>query len=233
MTTKLTILLLTYERTNYALKTLESLHRNLIGSMAYHWHIADDGSRPEHRQHLEAYMKAASLGYSISNSEGSGYGGNYNLATQSIHPHAALNDLVLPVEDDWVLTRPLDVAAIGEALEELGGGCVRLGYIGFTQELKATFVEVKSMGRLWLRLDPDSPERHVFAGHPRIETVEWERQAGEWIPGLEPGATEFEVAGRLWARDRVYWPMEDNIFAHIGTIRSTDSEALIEAGVLP
>jgi hypothetical protein len=74
-------------------------------------------------------------------------------------------------------------------------------------------------------LDGDSPEPHVFAGHPRLETVGYQRRVGEWPEGLLPGETEFSVAHYQWARMGVVWPMDlvkpsGDLFCHIGTIRS-------------
>lgn len=223
---RLTIVLFTYERTDYARETLIALAPKL--HVAYpletRLHIADDGSRPEHREELRELGERWFPGrVTISNSERGGYGANYNAATMIVHE---LSDYVLAIEDDWELTRPLDVDDLIEDMQaEPRIGCLRLGYIGYTQPLRAEFMEVR--GKHYLALDPESPEPHVFSGHPRLESVAWQRDVGLWPEGLSPGATEFEVAHRPEARTDVAWPIDlipprGGLFNHIGSIRSED-----------
>lgn len=204
-------------RTEYAKRALTSL-ANLRAGEELWLHVADDGS--EERFRAEMIDRAREMfgdHASVTNAEGSGYGESYNLATQIVHGVA---DLILPVEDDWELVRPLNLRPIAAVLRDGLLGCVRMGYLGFTQELRAKFLS--HGGLLWLALDPESPEPHVFAGGPRLETVMWERAVGPWLGGLEPGATEFEVAHRPAARTGVGWPVDlihprGDAFVHIGT----------------
>lgn len=217
----LTVCLLTYNREEYAQKTLESVLRNLYSTYSeVRYHIADDGSDPDYVAKLALTVAENGFVATMSNSRRKGYGANYNLAMQIAHLESTY---ILPLEDDWELTKPFNIDDVVNDLEMLGGGCVRLGYIGFTQELSGTFR--KPGERFYFELDPDSPEPHVFAGHPRLETVEWSRSVGPWDEGFDPGTTEFKVAHRKAARKRVYWPIslvppDGNLFAHIGTIRS-------------
>jgi len=215
------------ERAEYALRTLERLPYNLISPEPIWLHIADDGSSQDFR---DGIIARAHMYYgdnvSISNAEGHGYGASYNLATQYIHP---LTDIVLSLEDDWELIQPLNLTPIVQVLREGMFGCVRLGYIGYTQELRAKFVS--GAGMLWLALDPDSPEPHVFAGGPRLETVEFERSVGPWPEQLGAGATEFAVAHRKAARTGVAWPVDiihprGDAFVHIGTHCTVEAEVV-------
>lgn len=221
---KLGIILLTAHRLEYARRTLAAMGRNLScsgGELLIH--IGDDGSGDEYMgallEEARTYWPGATI--TTSDSGGRGYGANYNLATQQMHQ---LADYVLPVEDDWELTRPFDAQPIIDFLEQRQDmGCVRLGYIGWTQPLRGEFVS--GVHRIWLHLDPQSEEPHVFAGHPRIERVAWARKVGPWPEDLNPGATEFAVAHYPEARTGVVWPVDllppsGNLFAHIGTIRS-------------
>lgn len=217
------IVLLTYDRLAYAKRTVASVAKNLKTDEGVWFHIADDGSPQEYRDELWALAhKHWGANVSITNSERRGYGASYNLATQLVHPVA---DLILPLEDDWELTRKLDLAPVVQVLRDRTFGCVRMGYIGCTQELRGKFVSANSLW--WLALDPDSPEPHVFAGHPRLELTEWEQAVGPWPEGMAAGATEFEVAHRPQARQGVAWPADlikpsGDVFAHIGTERAGD-----------
>lgn len=215
------VMLLTYRRTEYARRALESLRLNLITKDDVWLHIADDGSDQAHRDVLLKDARAIwGDNVSVSNSERRGYGGSYNLATQKVHRIA---DLILPLEDDWVLTQKFDLDAVAAVLRDGTFGCVRMGYIGSTQDLRGTFRNVN--GKWWMELDPDSPEPHVFAGHPRLETVEWEKKVGEWPENWSAGETEFEVAHYPAARKGVAWPIDlikphGDVFVHIGTERA-------------
>lgn len=215
----LSVVLLTYNRLEYAKRTLKHLVKNIRGIEPIKWVIATDGDTDEYVADLVAALALRSP-VTITNSERGGYGRNYNLAMQAAHE----NEWILPVEDDWELTRPFDVGAVIADMKELGIGCARLGYIGYTQSLRGTFMRGASCGH-WLGFDPSSSEPHVFAGHPRIESRVWSRSVGPWAEGLKPGETEFEVTHRLAARTGVAWPLDvvkpsGDLFAHIGTERS-------------
>lgn len=216
------IVLLTYDRLEYARRTLLGL-KFLETSEALWLHIADDGSSQEYRDELFTLgHQIFGENVSISNSEQRGYGANYNLATQVIHKKC---EFVLPIEDDWELRKAFDLTPIVNVLREGIFGCVRMGYIGSTQDLFGRFVS--HGGLWWLALLESSPEPHVFAGHPRLETVEWERAVGPWPEGQEPGATEFSVCHIREARQGVGWPVDlikpsGNLFVHIGTARARE-----------
>lgn len=230
MTDRLIICLLTYKRLNFARKTLESLLINFrCREVDWGVHIADDGSGTEYVKDLleltRAYIHEPDR-VSVSASERNGYGGNYNHAMQVIHNLGNVK-YVLPLEDDWELIREFNADPIIQTLANtsLGINCVRLGYVGYTQPLLAKFIN--NGGAHYLVLDPDSPEPHVFAGHPRIETVAWEREVGPWTERLGAGSTEFEVAHREAARKGIAWPIslippEGNLFAHIGAESAED-----------
>lgn len=216
---QLSIVLLTYNRLDYAKRTLQALALQLRGyPKDTKWVIASDGDTPEYVEALVHYMRPTQI--TVTNSERGGYGKNYNLAMQAAHEA----EYVLPIEDDWELMHPLDVRNVIADMRALDIGCARLGYIGYTQELRGTFARGPMCGH-WLRFDPSTPEPHVFAGHPRIESRSWSRMVGPWKEGILPGETEFEVAHRKQARTGVAWPLDlvkpsGDLFAHIGTERS-------------
>lgn len=205
----------------YAQKSLLSLIQKLSfrgGELRYF--IADDGSGPGHVETLLKILEdyhITPLGHSNSNHKG--YGGNYNAATQIVHGWA---DAVLAVEDDWELVRSFDLSDLSRAFNhEIQ--CIRLGYLGWTNPIGGSLVQ--SAGQTFLRFDPSCIENHVFAGHPRLETVDFEKRLGPWPEGLQAGFTEMEVCHRLESRVGVAWPLDAgvnasqdycNTFAHIG-----------------
>lgn len=219
-------------RAGYARTTWRAALQNLQPGPGVElvWHIADDGSP---RDHIDDLLEIAHFhdvsGVTVSNSERRGYGASYNAATSALHGPV---DMVLCLEDDWQLMRPLELSPLARAIEASAGtpyqiDCVRLGYLGWTQELYGGLVQHGGMS--FLLLDHDSPEPHVFAGHPRLETVARQREIGVWPEGLRAGTTEWEVAHRQRAREGVAWPLDlgmnasqdyCNTFAHIGAVQA-------------
>lgn len=222
---RVTLLLLTYKRIDYATRTLRCALDKIKFDGELAVHIADDGSGGKHietlRQLAGGYSHIVSVGHS--DSARGGYGRNFNLATQQVHLGS---DVVLSLEDDWELQRELNLDPLVSTLMHSGGiGCIRMGYMGFTQELRG-HIEFHD-NEHYLVFDPDSAEPHVWAGHPRIESREWQIKAGPWIEGLEPGATEFHMAKCPAFRTGVAWPLDliapqGDLWAHIGTDRSTE-----------
>lgn len=227
---RITVGLLTYApsvnhpRAEYARKTLTSTLSYIDpGDNILQVHIADDGSDPKHIDQLVAICREYGFEPTLSNSERGGYGKSYNLMCQVVHP---ISDLVLPLEDDWELTRILKLEYLAKALDENPEiRSIRLGYLGITQPLIGT-VAFRS-GMTYLLLDPNSPEPHVFCGHPRLETVDYQRDIGPWPEGLRAGETEWEVTHRWPARNGVAWPLDiglpasqdwGSIYAHIGSV---------------
>lgn len=217
---RLTVLFLTYNRLQYAEQCLQAVIEKVVWDGSLHVHIADDGSPAGYVDKLRdiagGYEKVDTVG--SSNSKRGGYGRNFNIATQCVHPAGGL---VLCVEDDWRLVRPLDVNALA-AVFAAGSdiGCIRLGYLGVTQPLYAT-LEKRGAQQMWLLGSP-SPEPHVWAGHPRLETVEWQRNQGPWREHLNPNDTEFVMAAKMrWGIAWPAWlPTEGGLFEHIGTERA-------------
>ncbi len=224
---RVTLVLLTYEPGERL--TAEATLRNFLERVRYpepiSVHIADDGSAPEHRDRLAEVANGYPnvQGVTVTNAERKGYGASYNLASQVVHAFA---DAVIPLEDDWLLSRPLDLVPLVRTVTEQQATvqCVRLGYLGFTQSLTGEVIHTPA-GPMLL-LDPRSGEPHVFAGHARIESVAYERAVGPWPEGMSAGATEMAVAHRERARVGVAWPLNygpasqqgDSLFLHVGTV---------------
>lgn len=219
------------ERADYAFATLDALSK-LRASEPLHLHVADDGSSQSYRDTLCA-MAAKTFGdrVTVSNSDGRGYGASFNAATMVTH---GLTDLVASVEDDWELQREFDLDPIADVVRAGVFGCVRMAYIGYTQDLRGKFVS--HGGLQWLLLDHDSPEPHVFAGGPRLCSVSWERFVGPWPEGMAAGETEFAVAHKPNARRGVAWPVDliyprGDVFAHVGTLKAETQSPEVAASV--
>lgn len=219
-----------HPRVGYAAKCLRLLLERLKFSKGeLIWHIADDGSFDGHVDSLVKICEEFGITPTISNTGHLGYGANMNHATQVIH---SLADVVMPIEEDWELVREFDISDFVDVLMSPNEGndndisCIRLGYLGWSN--KVTGWLAQKAGQTFFRFDPHSQETHVFAGHPRIETVAFERRVGPWPEGIRPGYTEMEVCNRIESREGVAWPMDaginasqnySNMFAHIGEVQ--------------
>lgn len=207
-------------RRHYAQRTFESLVK-LKATEDIWFHLADDGSDQEFRDEMMEHARLwLGKNTSVSNSEGRGYGASYNRSSQITHGVA---DILLPLEDDWEVSREFDLDPFAKVLRDGRFNCIRMGYIGYTDTLKAEFRYYD--GRHYLELDPKSPEKHVFAGGPRLETRDFQRALGEWPEGLSAGATELIIVSKEVSRQGIAWPVSDikpegDLFLHIGTIQS-------------
>lgn len=228
---KLGILFLTYApslgspRAMYAQQTLDSLFRNLCTSASISMVIADDGSPEAYQQSIIDYARNQHFelipgcpkveAVTLTDSARHGYGRSFNIGAKMLHGAV---DHILVLEDDWEMTRALNIDPHLRALETGIFGCIRFGYLGTTQTLLGHVVQVEGCGTYWL-LHADSPEPHVFSGHPRLESVAWQQANGPWPEGLQPGETEFAVAQRV--RDGIVWPAYDGgSWVHIGSVRA-------------
>ena len=228
------VMLLTYKRYEVAERCLRALLEKARYSGPLWVHIADDGSPPvDHGCEQAEELRLIAGGYpqvaqaTSSNSGQRGYGASFNLATQRLHLGC---EVIMPMEDDWELQRPLDLDPLVMILHDTGLpiDVIRLGYLGFTQELRGQFLHTEA-GVMAL-LDPASTEPHVAAGHVRLETREYERRVGAWPEGLPAGRTEWEWCRRAEAREGVAFPLDlihparDPLFAHIGAERLNEHQ---------
>jgi hypothetical protein len=209
--------MITYKRLFYAKLCLNALIDKLESHNDLALHIADNDSGGDHVQTLIDIAKKSNRFSNVTSTVavGGGYGHNFNTAMQAIHR----GDLVLPLEDDWKLVRDFNIDPIAQAvLKE--DGCVRLGYLGVLQGITGRIRKIE--GDIYFEFDPKSPDQYVFTGHPRLETVAFEKRVGVWPEIFPAGDVELTVAGRPEARKNVFWPMQyikpsGDLFVHIGT----------------
>lgn len=214
---KLAIMLVTYKRTEYALRTVRAIQRNLRYQDTT-WHIADDGSPAEHVQAIRELIPEASI--TVTQRKGAGASMNAGMA-------ACLQraKYILWVEDDWELMQPFDPTCCIDLMEgHPDVGMVRLAYI--SPELHAHLVT--GGGELWWRLHKG--DQYTFSGCPSIRSRLFCEAYGQYQPGLGAGYTELDMCTKFTQRQgpdivTPAWCTHHGIFAHIGTISIKD-EAL-------
>lgn len=211
------VILLTYERTDYAVRTLAAA-RKYLRYPDLRWYLADDGSREEHCDTILAAAKGLNLAGRHTLAGGT-YGANANRAWQEA---AKVSRLTLFLEDDWELRSELDLRPFADLLmEDERFGMVRLGYLN----LGMAGLTFGSHGHLYWWLNRQSPEAYVFTGHPSLRHQRFWDAYGPYTEGRQPGETELDMAWQFRTREGpgIVWPAElgaNGLFGHIGERQS-------------
>lgn len=220
MSEPICIILQTYCRTAYALRTIAAA-REYLRYPDLRWYVADDGSPVEHvGAVMDALTGARVAG---AHSVRRGYGGNGNVAWTAADE---IGRLSLWLEDDWELRAPLDIYPYACLLMETDAiGMVRLGVLNLD-------VRGRTWGhgdRVYWKLDkePHIEGTPVFTGHPSLRHRRY-RDAYGWYPeGLGPGDTELAYAYqfRMGPQDApgIVWPADypsQGLWGHIGEIKT-------------
>ncbi len=211
----ITVILQTYQRTEYALATIAAARRNLHYGGQLRWYVADDGSKSEHWFKVMNALDEGTEFHSVRR----GYGANSNAAWD-----AAKSDLTFWLEDDWELRAPLDLTPHAYALmDDDRLGMIRLGYIDPARlEPLALFGgrPYHTMSREW----PDNAF-YAFTGHPSLRHRRYREAYGDYPTGHSPGDTELYYAYQYRIGDGplIVWPEEypsGGLFAHIGSVKT-------------
>lgn len=213
----ITIIFQTWQRTAYARRTIAAAREHLHYDGSLRWYLADDGSDIPHFQScLDGIMGGGLGGW---HSVRRGYGANANAAWEAVQ-----GELSFWLEDDFVLTQPLDLTPHAYALMDAPElGMIRLGYIDSTRlEAVQTFA-----GRRYHTIPRDWPDTsfYAFTGHPSLRHARYRAAYGDYPIGLVPGDTELAYAYqyRVGNGPLIVWPEgypEQGYFAHIGEIKT-------------
>lgn len=211
------VILLTFERTDYALRTIAAARR-LLRYPDLRWYVADDGSPQEHiDQVLQALDGAELVGWHTL--PGGTYGANANQAWEAAH---AISTLSFWLEDDWELSRELDLRPYADLLmDDERFGMIRLGYLN----LGMAGLTLGHAGRLYWWLNRESPEAYVFTGHPSLRHRRFREAYGPYTEGRRPGETELDYCWSFRTKPGpgILWPAalgEYGDFGHIGERQS-------------
>lgn len=216
------IILLTYKRTDYALRTIAAATR-LRYAAPLLWYVADDGSPVEHVMAVRQALAAAQYPILGLHSEKRGYGGNANTAWEACDQ---ATPLTFWLEDDWELTSDLDLTPyVRLLLERTEIGMVRLGTLNLDIRGRTWGHD----GRMYWLLDrePHHEGTPVFTGHPSLRHVRYRYSHGWYPVNQSPGDTELQYAyqfrhsrhdtpGIVWPADLPWY----GVFGHIGAVKS-------------
>lgn len=216
MSEPITIILLTYERTEYALKTIDSVLANLrYPNLA--WFVADDGSSSEHISAITTRLQGHNIVGMWSQRDSYGRSANEGIAATRTQ-----GQLAFFLEDDWELKEPFDLWPYAALLmEDETVGMIRMGYLNEG----VTGTTFGHRGQLYWKLSDISP--YIFAGHPSLRHLRFHDHAGGYIEHLQPGETELAMAWKHKSsqdpKPSIVWPTllgQYGPFNHIGTQQS-------------
>lgn len=173
------IVLSTYQRTDYALRTIRAAKARLTYPGGLRWYVADDGSEPYHVKMLKAEVGDDLAGW---HSERISYGAGLNRALAFAR---GLTPLTLWLEDDWELRAPLDLAPYATLLtQDESVGMIRLGHwVGGLEKRDERYD-----GRTYCNILPT--RAYIFSGNPRIAHQRFHEAYGEFPENEQPGETE-------------------------------------------
>lgn len=207
-----TIIFLTYKRTEYAVRSAASVQANLHYDGQAHWMICDDGSPMAHVDAiLDAVEAAGFLQF-----EQDGYG---VMANTGWNQAGTYSPLTLWLEDDWELKRSLDITPYVRLLVERADvGMIRLGLMPIDLELNS----VGYGGRMYLNVQKGTP--YAFSGNPHLKHERFTAY-GPYPTGKNPGDTEIAYDRQIRAQEgpAIWWPLaigDDPHFGHIGEVQS-------------
>lgn len=213
----LVIVLLTYQRTEYALRTISATLDNLQYPGSILWYIADDGSGTQHYHTLRTAIKHGGGRLIGGHTDRMGYGASANEAWRRANDYS---EFTLWLEDDWELLRAYDPTLHITLLNEHAElGMVRLSDIKV--DLHATVVGYD--GYHYLRIWNES--HYMFSGNPSIRHRRALEAWGNYPEGLNPGDTEvaYDYQVRQRATAHIVWPFSvgpHGVYGHIGVIKS-------------
>ena len=220
----LVVILLTYERTEYTLRTIAAA-RKFLRYPDIRWYIADDGSRMEH---LDA-VRDALRDERVCGEHwlvGGSYGASANRAWDFSH---RVGRLTLWLEDDWELTRELDVRPYADLLmDDDRLGMVRMGYLNLG--MKGMTFGHRGTLYWWLKrpLADGSEDAYVFTGHPSMRHWRMREWYGPYTEGRSPGETELDYAWQFITKGNgpgIVWPADlgsNGAFGHIGQVQAVE-----------
>lgn len=227
---KLSILLLTYKRTDLSIRTIESTAKNLqYPNALVSWYVCDDGSpkkefqmvidclNDNHQQILGSHNRR------IRNEgqEDTFFAGkSYNLGLGICHQNS---DFVLVLENDWELEDHLGLVPYIRLLQEredVGAVSFRILSVG------ADVHTVGHDGKMYLKYLRTT--QYAFSGNPYIRHARFTYHYGWFAEDRNPGLMELQQDDqyRLAVGDDAPWiwrPVDISVWggwAHIGSDKS-------------
>ena len=194
----------------------------LLNNLKYpnlNWIIADDGS-PQQIDHLDDVRQQLKDNFTLTNALRAGVGKSKNLALVEAFK---LSPLVLMLEDDWILTRQLDLIDYVKILDQYDEiGMIRLGYLGGTMQAYLTSYNDITFWDL---------ERgsgvYIYSGQVSLRHERFYNACGFHPEGVDAGTEELDMCKKyngIETAPKIVWPASfgctlnspNNLFHNIG-----------------
>lgn len=226
---KISILLLTYKRTEMALRTIESTCKNLIyPKELISWFVADDGSPKKEFQSILNCLKTNEQNVIYSHNERIRNPGEedtyfagkgWNLALGIAHQNS---DFVIQEEDDWELEEPLDLVPYVRLLQERKD----VGLVSF--RILSVGNEVLTVGHNGIHyLEYLRTTQYAYSGNPQLRHARMVKHYKWFNESVNPGGIElaYDDAYRLDVNNgpKIWRPVAIDpwgAFHHIGDRKS-------------
>jgi len=194
----LAICLVTYKRTEEAVRTIRGVSDNLIYPKDKRaWFVNDDGSPPEHMQEIRRTLDRCGEQLIWANTVRLG-GGTYfcgagwNAALGNGHQYS---DFVLWLEDDWVLEHPLEIERHIRLLAEREDVGI-VTYRGLTEGSDVTITTHDGYHYLMFLRTSDM----AYSGNPHLRHARFVRTYGWFTDRQNPGDMEVNYDWRFRKR---------------------------------
>ncbi len=220
---QIAIVMVTYKRTELALLTVKSVCENLgYPRELRQWYIADDGSPFEHVEKILSELdKHSEKLYGYHNEKlGEGYnaGKGWN---RGLLKGYEISPIILFLEDDWELKRPLDITPYVRLLMEREDiGMMRLGHLAVGNDV--SIVGYNGIHYLeYLR-----GKQYCYSGNPHLRHRRFNEFYGMFAEDRNPGNMELAMDAefQLKTEGPAIWRPADiagwGIFGHTGTEKS-------------
>lgn len=225
---KLAIAMVTYKRTEVALRTIHSTFNNLnypkenIG-----FYLADDGSPKEHHEQLIEAVESHGIKIIGEHNDRFRYPGQEDTHNAGIGWNKALgishqfSDFVLFLEDDWELENPLELIPYVKLLQERED----VGICSFRiLSVEADVRTVGHDGKLYLQYARTT--QYSYSGNPNLRHARYTRHYGWFIENGNPGEIELKMDDQYLASingPHIWRPLDISIWGgwfHIGQEKS-------------
>jgi len=217
---RVAVCFLTYERTEYALRSIESTCSKLkYGSLG--WYVADDGSRDEHFKAVMETLEKNGTHVFGSHHEKMGAGASWNRA---IEEALKVSDVLLWIEDDWNLGWDLDIHPyVKMLLEREDVGMVRLGYLAVGLKCEVMGYD----GIHYLKMSRET--QYAYSGNPNLRHRRYFDAYKRYPTDKNPGECEvwhdYDVREGNPNGPDIWWPgnltnCAWSVWQHIGAVQS-------------
>lgn len=219
---RLAIAMVTYKRTDEALRTIRGVSENLVyPNELIGWFVGDDGSEKAHSNALILEIARTSHGRLMNYHNerftpmtGRGWNRVLGLGYQ-------YSDFVLWLEDDWELTKPFFIEPyIRMLMEREDVGLVRLGHLAVGSDVHI----VGHNGVHYLKYLKST--QYAYSGNPQIRHARYVKHYGWYATDKNPGEIELDYDARFreFPGGPEIWRPADipgwGVFGHIGTEKS-------------